>query len=151
MKRFHVHVAVADLAANIIFYRTVFGEPPTMIKTDYAKWVLEDPPLHFAISQRGTAPGLDHFGIQVDSDEELSVLREKVGRAEIAAFVQPDATCCYARSDKYRITDPQGISWETFHSLGEAPLFGADNSKQACCSPQAKEKVAGKSVANTCC
>jgi catechol 2,3-dioxygenase-like lactoylglutathione lyase family enzyme len=155
MKRFHVHVAVDDLAANINFYSIVFGSAPSVVKPDYAKWMLEDPRVNFAISQRGAKSGLDHFGIQVESDEELSVLREQVGRAEIAAFDQPDATCCYVRSDKYWITDPQGIAWETFRSLSEVPVFGADTSKQdrACCSPPSsvKRRDASKAVLKTCC
>jgi catechol 2,3-dioxygenase-like lactoylglutathione lyase family enzyme len=140
MKRFHVHVAVDDLAANINFYSSLFGIPPSVAKPDYAKWMLEDPRINFAISKRGAKPGLDHLGFQVDSDEELGELREAISGAEIAAFDQPDATCCYARSDTSWITDPQGIAWETFQSLSEAPVFGAHISKQegACCAPPSR-------------
>src|SRR5688572_3442112 len=112
MKRFHVHVAVDDLQANIRFYSTVFGAPPTVAKPDYAKWMLDDPRINFAISQRGAKAGVDHLGFQVDSDEELQTLRKQVGDAEIAALDQPGTTCCYAQSDKYWITDPQGVAWE---------------------------------------
>ena len=98
MKRFHVHVAVDDLAANIRFYSSVFGRQPALVKDDYAKWMLEDPRINFAISNRGLAKGVDHLGLQVDSDEELKVLREQVGRAEIEARDQPEAACCYAKS-----------------------------------------------------
>lgn len=140
MKRFHVHVAVDDLEANVRFYSTVFGAQPTVQKLDYAKWMLEDPRINFAISNRGAKAGVDHLGFQVDSDEELSALREQAAAAEIAALDQPDATCCYARSDKYWITDPQGIAWETYRTLGEAEIFGADAGKAedsgACCSPK---------------
>ena len=140
MKRFHVHVAVDDLEANIRFYSSVFGTQPTVRKPDYAKWMMEDPRINFAISQRGAKPGVDHLGFQVDSDEELSALREQVANAEIAALDQPDATCCYARSDKYWITDPQGIAWETYHTLGEAEIYGAATKRSeeasACCSPK---------------
>lgn len=149
MKRLHVHVAVDDLEANINFYSTVFGSPPSVAKPDYAKWMLEDPRINFAISQRGARPGLDHLGIQVDSDEELSVLRERMAAAEIAAFEQRNAECCYARSDKYWITDPQGIAWETFHSLSEAPLFGVDRQKSACCAPPPRATATG--TAKACC
>ena len=139
MKRFHVHVAVDDLDANIRFYSTVFGGPPTVQKTDYAKWMLEDPRINFAISQRGAKPGVDHLGFQVDTDEELSALRKQVAQAEIAALDQPDATCCYARSDKYWITDPQGVAWETYHTLGEAEVYGKSTrtaaAAAACCAP----------------
>jgi catechol 2,3-dioxygenase-like lactoylglutathione lyase family enzyme len=126
MKRFHVHVAVDDLDANIRFYSAVFGTPPTVTKTDYAKWMIEEPRINFAISNRGAKTGLDHLGFQVDSDEELRELRQKVAEAEIAALDQPQAECCYARSDKYWITDPQGIAWETYRTLGEVEIYGTD-------------------------
>jgi catechol 2,3-dioxygenase-like lactoylglutathione lyase family enzyme len=140
MKRFHVHVAVDDLAANIRFYSTVFGAPPTVQKGDYAKWMMDDPRINFAISKRGFNAGLDHLGVQVDSEEELASLRNQVAQAEIAATDQPDATCCYARSDKYWTTDPQGIAWETFHTLESVPVYGDSGraqpaeGKAACCS-----------------
>lgn len=140
MKRFHVHVAVENLEANIRFYSTVFGVGPSVQKADYAKWMLEDPRINFAISDRGAKAGLDHLGFQVDSDDELSELRQHVAAAEIAALDQPDATCCYARSDKYWITDPQGIAWETYRTLGEAEIYGAETKQSedgsACCSPR---------------
>ncbi len=140
MKRFHVHVAVDDLDANIRFYSAVFGFPPTVTKTDYAKWMVEEPRINFAISNRGAKAGLDHLGFQVDSDEELVELREKVAEAEIAALDQPQAECCYARSNKYWITDPQGIAWETYRTLGEVEIYGADMPKTAepgaCCAPK---------------
>jgi len=141
MKRFHVHVAVDDLESNIRFYSSVFGAAPTVHKPDYAKWMMEDPRVNFAISQRGAKPGVDHLGFQVDSDEELSALRQQVAAAEISALDQPDAECCYARSDKYWITDPQGIAWETYRTLGEAEIFGAARKEPsvesgACCAPR---------------
>jgi catechol 2,3-dioxygenase-like lactoylglutathione lyase family enzyme len=161
MKRFHVHVAVDNLQANVRFYSTVFGAEPTVQKQDYAKWMLEDPRINFAISQRGAKIGVDHLGFQVDSDEELITLREQVGKAEIAAFDQPDATCCYARSDKYWITDPQGIAWETYRTLGEAEIYGAESEKDrgkdgaaaACCAPRPEPITigAGKPAAGKCC
>lgn len=143
MKRFHVHVAVADLEQNIRFYSTVFGVPPSVVKDDYAKWMLEDPRVNFAISARGATPGLDHLGFQVDSDEELAGLRAQVERAEIAALDQPEAACCYARSNKYWTADPQGIAWETFHSLSSIPVYGdapkaGAASEAGCCAPQAQ-------------
>lgn len=140
MKRFHVHVAVDDLEANVRFYSSVFGTPPTVRQPDYAKWMLEDPRVNFAISHRGARPGVDHLGFQVDTDEELTQLRAQVAAAEIAAVDQPDATCCYANSDKYWITDPQGIAWETYHTLSDAPVFGKDVPQAeptgACCAPR---------------
>ena len=141
MKRFHVHVAVDDLAANIRFYSTVFGQAPSVVQGDYAKWMLDDPRVNFAISARGAAPGLDHLGLQVDSDAELDVLRAQVTAADIAAVEQSGAACCYAASDKYWTTDPQGIAWETFHTLASIPMFGdagrpeANGETAACCAP----------------
>ena len=156
MKRFHVHVAVDDLEANVRFYSTVFGAEPTVQKPDYAKWMVEDPRINFAISKRGAKAGVDHLGFQVDSEGELSALREQVAAAEIAAFDQPDATCCYARSDKYWTTDPQGIAWETYRTLGEVEVFGADAKAAeggACCAPrpQTISITPHKAAAGKCC
>jgi catechol 2,3-dioxygenase-like lactoylglutathione lyase family enzyme len=158
MKRFHVHVAVDDLEANVRFYSTVFGSAPTVRKPDYAKWMMEDPRVNFAISQRGARAGVDHLGFQVDTDEELQALRQQVAKAEIAALDQPGAECCYARSDKYWVTDPQGIAWETYRALGEAEIYGADSQKKtaeagACCAPrpQAVEIVSRKAAITKCC
>ncbi len=159
MKRFHVHVSVDDLDANIRFYSTVFGAPPTVRKDDYAKWMMEDPRVNFAISRRGAKPGLDHLGLQVESDAELAELRGQVERAEIAALDQAGAACCYAKSDKYWIADPQGIAWETFHTLDSIPVFGEDNrtaqpaAAEACCAPAAKlARIPVKAAAGgSCC
>lgn len=136
MKRFHVHVSVDDLDANVRFYSTVFGKPPTVLKPDYAKWMVEDPRINFAISKRGIKSGVDHLGIQVESETELTALRDQVAAAEIAALDQPNSECCYALSDKYWITDPQGIAWETFHSLDLIPMYGETERTQtsACCA-----------------
>ena len=136
MKRFHVHVSVDDLDANIKFYSTLFGAPPSVVKPDYAKWMLDNPRINFAISNRGNPSGIDHLGLQVDSEEELKDLREQVRAAEIVALDQPDAQCCYARSDKYWTTDPQGIAWETFHTLDSIPVYGETPRAQsaACCA-----------------
>jgi catechol 2,3-dioxygenase-like lactoylglutathione lyase family enzyme len=142
MKRFHVHVAVDDIDANVRFYSTMFGTSPSVLKDDYAKWMLDDPCVNFAISRRGIKSGVDHLGVQVDSEEQLVKLRGQVERAQIAAFDQSNATCCYARSDKYWVTDPQGIAWETFHTLESVPVYGEDSrapaatgEKAACCAP----------------
>jgi catechol 2,3-dioxygenase-like lactoylglutathione lyase family enzyme len=157
MKRFHVHVSVDDLEANIRFYSAVFGAKPTVQKPDYAKWMMEDPRVNFAISQRGAQAGVNHLGFQVDTDQELAALRKQVGDAEIAALDQPGATCCYARSDKYWITDPQGVAWETYHTLGEAEIYGTVTKPVekagACCAPKA-EVIAvppPKTVQEKCC
>jgi hypothetical protein len=127
---------VDDLDANVQFYSTVFGAPPTVLKPDYAKWMVDDPRVNFAISKRRLMPGVDHLGVQVESEAELTALREQVAAAEIAAFDQTNAACCYARSDKYWITDPQGIAWETFHTLDSIPMYGETPRAEptACCA-----------------
>ncbi len=137
MKRFHVHVSVDDLDANVRFYSAMFGAPPAVLKPDYAKWMLEDPRVNFAISSRGAKRGVDHLGVQVDSESELTALREQVAAAKIARLDQAGAECCYARSDKYWTVDPQGIPWETFHTLDTIPVYGKieRTNESACCAP----------------
>jgi len=141
MSRLHVHIAVADLPRNIDFYNALFGAEPTVVKPDYAKWQLDDPRVNFAISTRARTPGVDHIGIQADSAEELDALHQRLSAAGIDDIDQPGATCCYARSDKYWTTDPQGVAWEAFHTLESVPVFGdADDGageRDACCTPAA--------------
>ncbi|MGZ8522007.1 MAG: ArsI/CadI family heavy metal resistance metalloenzyme [Candidatus Binatia bacterium] len=152
MKRFHVHVSVDDLEANVKFYSTVFGTRPTVVKSDYAKWMVDDPRINFAISKRGGAAGIDHLGVQVDSDQELTALREQVAGAQIAALDQPNSACCYARSDKYWTTDPQGIAWETFHTLESIPVYGdTDRSHKSACCDAAPAVEAAPSKTSACC
>lgn len=140
MSRMHLHVAVADIDQNIRFYTALFGAEPTVVKPDYVKWELTDPAVNFAISSRGRAPGLDHVGIQAGSAEELATLRARLATADIQSAAQEATACCYARSDKYWVRDPQGLAWETFHTLGAVPTFnegeGETASGTACCVPQ---------------
>jgi catechol 2,3-dioxygenase-like lactoylglutathione lyase family enzyme len=142
MKRFHVHVAVNDLATSARFYSAVFGAEPSVLKDDYAKWMLEDPRINFAISKRGQKPGVDHLGLQVEDDAELHDMRGRLETADASLIEQADQPCCYAKSDKYWITDPQGIAWETFHTLETIPVFGEDtraaSATNACCVPVAQ-------------
>jgi len=152
MKRFHVHVSVDDLDANVRFYSAMFGAPPAILKPDYAKWMLDDPRVNFAISSRGVKAGVDHLGVQVESASELTALREQAAAAKFAGLDHANAECCYARSDKYWTTDPQGIPWETFHTLGSIPIYGKTESTDglACCaSTPAVDAQAEKSGA--CC
>ena len=143
MKRFHVHVAVDNLQDSIRFYSSVFGAPPTVVKDDYAKWMLDDPRVNFAISHRGARTGLDHLGLQVDSDAELKGMRQNLIAAQAPVLEENDKACCYAKSDKYWITDPQGIAWETFHTLGSVPLYGESRptsdrkAAASCCGSEA--------------
>lgn len=123
MKRFHVHMHVEDLAKNVTFYSALFNQQPARTEADYAKWMLEDPPVNFAISTRGNRLGVDHLGIQVDSADELLVLKRQSAHARIARQDEGETTCCYARSNKYWLTDPQGLAWEQFHTLDNIPVF----------------------------
>ena len=149
MKRFHVHVHVADLARSIGFYSTLFGAAPTREEGDYAKWMLEDPPLNFAISSRGAKPGIDHLGIQVDDAAELAALRQRAADADRTLLDEGVTTCCYARSEKHWVTDPQGVAWEQFHTLADIPTFNAAaGGSAACCTPPAES--AAESVAACC-
>ena len=137
MKRFHVHVHVDDLARNVAFYSAMFGQQPARREADYAKWMLADPPVNFAISTRGTAPGVDHLGIQVETPEELEAMKANAVQADLALLDEGETTCCYARSDKYWVTDPQGIAWEQFQTLEGIPVFGEGRAAAdaACCTP----------------
>lgn len=148
MKRFHIHISVTDLNRNVQFYSQLFGAEPTVLKDDYAKWAMDDPAVNFAISNRVSKVGLDHIGIQTDSDEELSQLREQLEAVGVKGVVQQGTTCCYTRSDKYWVQDPQGIAWETFHSLESVPVFSEvslNESEGACCAPGLS------SSASSCC
>ena len=144
MKRFHVHVAVENLDESIRFYSTAFGADPSVVKDDYAKWMLDDPRLNFAISQRGRTPGVNHLGFQVDSADELAGLREQLVQADQNLVEQVGTSCCYARSDKYWVKDPSGIAWETFHTLGTVPVYGGEEKVEsgACRIPPAKDEPA---------
>ena len=141
MKRFHVHVAVADLNQAVGFYSTLFDAQPSVLKTDYAKWMLEDPRVNFAISTRSSKTGVDHLGIQAEDGAELEELGSRLAQADVAITEQKGASCCYAKSDKYWTLDPQGIAWESFHTLESALVYGRDagvravQAKPACCTP----------------
>jgi catechol 2,3-dioxygenase-like lactoylglutathione lyase family enzyme len=126
MKRLHVHVAVADLSQSIRFYSTLFGTAPAVEKGDYAKWMLDDPRVNFAISTRGKQPGLDHLGIQVESREELGEIAQRLKAAEVATQDQAATRCCYSQSSKTWSADPQGIAWESFYTFGDSTTYGED-------------------------
>jgi catechol 2,3-dioxygenase-like lactoylglutathione lyase family enzyme len=143
MKRFHVHVSVRDLESSIRFYSALFATQPAMRKPDYAKWMLEDPRINFAISQRGAALGIEHLGIQVEDQNELAEVFGRLKKAEGPILEEHDTTCCYAKSDKNWITDPQGVEWETFLTHGESTIYGNDRmgaepavAATACCAPR---------------
>ncbi|UHQ22264.1 VOC family protein [Lysobacter sp. 5GHs7-4] len=154
MNRFHVHLNVADLSASIRFYNELFAMPPTVQKADYAKWMLDDPRINFAISHTGRAPGIDHLGLQVDSGDELSALGQRLDAAGGTVVPEEAAVCCYAQADKLWTADPQGTRWETFHTFGEAttyydPDVGCAGEGAAACAPS--PPIAAKPVAAGCC
>ena len=141
MKRLHVHVAVHDLEQSIRFYSALFAVQPSVRKDDYAKWMLADPRVNFAISTGPRNAGLDHLGIQAEDNAELEELAARLAQADVSTLEQKGASCCYAKSDKYWTLDPQGIAWESFHTLDSVPVYGEDtrskagNAKAACCAP----------------
>lgn len=152
MKRFHVHVGVIDLKASIHFYSALFGSEPAVSKEDYAKWMLDDPRVNFAISTRAEQSGLDHLGIQAETQEELEQLHQRLAGAELPTASQTGTSCCYAKSDKHWTMDPQNIAWESFHTLGSASVYGeasptAGEIKSGCCIPLAK----GEDKPGSCC
>jgi catechol 2,3-dioxygenase-like lactoylglutathione lyase family enzyme len=156
MKRLHVHVAVSDLSQSVGFYSALFAAEPTVVKSDYAKWMLDDPRVNFAISTRGREPGLDHLGIQVENQEELHEVYGRLRQAGGNIIEQGQTACCYAKSEKSWIDDPAGIAWETFHTTGESIVYGDGSGENrariahekqsgACCAPEAAAKT------STCC
>ena len=136
MKRFHVHVAVVDLQESMRFYSALFGAEPSVVKPDYAKWMLDDPRINFAISQRSSRSGINHLGLQAETEEELEGIHANLRLADSAIVAEKSVHCCYATSDKYWVTDPQGIAWESFRSLSSVPFYGADGQAEstACCA-----------------
>jgi catechol-2,3-dioxygenase len=124
MKRLHIHVSVDDIDQSVRFYNTLFGTGPAVTKPDYAKWMLDDPRVNFAISSRGGAAGLDHFGIQVETKGELQEVYGRLQNADRPVIEEGATTCCYAHSEKAWITDPQGLSWETFLTSGDSTVYG---------------------------
>jgi hypothetical protein len=156
MKRMHVHVAVEDLSQSVSFYSALFDAKPVVVKTDYAKWMLDDPRVNFAISTRGREPGLDHLGIQVENKTELHEVYARLRKAGGTVIEQGETACCYAKSEKSWIDDPAGIAWETFHTTGENTDYGDGTGEnearvahaKACCAPPAATSPAADSA---CC
>ncbi len=167
MKRFHIHVSVTNLSQSIQFYSKLLGGEPTVLKPHYAKWMLEDPRVNFAISTHHQPTRVNHLGFQVDSDEELREMQAQLHAADERMIQEEDQPCCYARSDKYWVTDPSGIAWETFHTLASIPVYGEDtavfdhgssavpvrgqatSTKAACCVPTAKSQA--RAETSQCC
>jgi lactoylglutathione lyase len=153
MKRFHVHVHVDDLDKSIGFYSKLFAAEPTRVESDYAKWMLEDTRINFAITTSRSKAGIDHLGFQTDDAEELSELKARAEAADMALLDEDQTTCCYARSAKHWVTDPQGIAWEHFHTLGKIPVFseGQKTDAASACCTQATTNSTTAAEASTCC
>ena len=159
LRRFHVHLGVPDLAASIRFYSRLFGMPPSVEKSDYAKWMLDDPRVNFAISHRTSRTGLNHLGLQAESADELAAIRSQFAAADPDDVVdEPDINCCYAHGNKHWTRDPQGIALEAFHTLDSVPMYGGSEEPEQrnacgsagaqCCGPDA---VAAASSSKACC
>lgn len=157
--RFHVHTHVENLQASIAFYSKMFGAQPTRTESDYAKWHLENPRLNFAISTRGSKAGIDHLGFQADTAEELAELKARAQAADQAVLDEGATTCCYARSEKHWVTDPQGIAWEHYQTLGDIPVFSESQQaapsptaqEPACCPPRGKPVAIPVKAGTSCC
>jgi len=156
MKRLHVHVSVDDIGQSVRFYSTLFAAEPSVTKPDYAKWMLDDPRVNFAISTRGGRTGLDHMGIQVETTGELQEVYGRLQQADRPVLEEGATTCCYATSEKSWIADPQGLAWEAFLTTGESTVYGVDLdltpiTSSACCAPKpelaAQAPCCGKAAA----
>ncbi len=142
MKRFHIHVGVKNLEQSVQFYSTLFGQQPSKLKDDYAKWMLEDPRLNFAISTRANEEGVDHLGIQVENAQELSEITERLKKADLGVFDEGETTCCYAESNKAWVKDPSGLVWETYQNMADAEVYSAkkeSDDEASCCVSNDKE------------
>lgn len=136
MKRFHIHVGVKNLEQSVQFYSTLFGQKPTKLKEDYAKWMLEDPRLNFAISTRVGGNGVDHLGIQVENESELTEITERLKKADLSVYDEGQTTCCYAESNKAWVEDPSGVAWEAYRNMADAEVYSPKTAKSdeaTCC------------------
>lgn len=154
MKRFHIHVGVKSIAESVQFYSTLFGQKPTKLKEDYAKWMLEDPRLNFAISTRSGEKGVDHLGIQVDTAEELSEITNRLQNADLGVYDEGETTCCYAESNKAWVQDPSGLAWEAYQNMSDADVFGVRTKEDAeetesCCAPDDEQEASDSKT--SCC
>lgn len=143
MKRMHIHIGVKNIEESVRFYNALFGAEPAKLKPDYAKWMLEDPHLNFAISTRAKTTGLDHMGLQVDDADELNALRDQMSAANISTHSDGETTCCYAKSEKSWVENPNGIAWEAYHTMEDAQIYSGNDavSGAACCVPETLQGV----------
>lgn len=140
MRRMHINIGVENIEQSIKFYNVLFGAEPTKTRDDYAKWMLDDPRMNFAISTHTSTRGVDHLGLQVDDDSELEELRERLRGAEVSTFDEGEAVCCYAHSEKSWVRDPSGVAWEAFRTMDDVQLFSAEETStdSACCAADAR-------------
>lgn len=144
MKQFHIHVSVKNLEESVRFYSTLFGQQPVKQKEDYAKWLLDDPRLNFAISTRSDKLGVNHLGIQVETAVELEEIKTRLKKADLGIYDEGTTTCCYAKSDKAWVSDPSGVRWESYQNMADAEVYSEPTkqaSKSACCAPSATEQT----------
>ncbi len=140
MKRFHIHIGVKDLEKSVQFYSTLFGQKPVKLKTDYAKWLLDDPQLNFAISTHSNENGVNHLGFQVENNEELSEITERLKNADLSVYDEGETTCCYSKSNKAWVADPSGVPWETYQNMADVEVYKEEKeSKSDCCVPSLDE------------
>lgn len=151
MKRFHVNVSVADIGKSVKFYSILFGETPSVLKADYAKWMLDDPRINFSINESEKTRGINHIGLQADSGEELAAIQKRLHWAGQETFEQPDAECCYANSTKTWVRDPDDVAWETFVTHQELTHYGADQEAEAALSPGQTVRCCSGQTDNQCC
>lgn len=128
--RFHLHVGVQDIKQSICFYTALFGQPPSKVKEDYAKWMIDDPKINFAISTRPKEVGVDHLGIQVDDSNQVATISNRLRDAQLALYDEGETTCCYAKSNKAWVTDPAGIAWEVYHHMDDADVYGSERTNE---------------------
>ena len=152
MKRMHIHVGVERLDESIRFYNALFCAEPVKTRDDYAKWMLEDPRVNFAISTRAAKTGIDHLGVQVEEDSELEELRARLKSAEMSVFDEGETLCCYARSDKSWVQDPAGIAWEAYKTMEDVQFFDSAEPPEsaATCSPPGDDQ-ASPATGRGCC
>ncbi|HBP90342.1 MAG TPA: ArsI/CadI family heavy metal resistance metalloenzyme [Nitrospirales bacterium] len=137
MKRLHIHIGVEQLEEAIGFYSKLFGAEPVKRKPDYAKWMLEDPPVNLAISTRASTKGVDHLGIQVEEEQELNDIRHRLKAGNLPVSEEGESLCCYAKSDKSWVLDPAGVPWEAYRTMEDAEIFSTHSAHTdtACCEP----------------
>ena len=139
MKRFHIHVGVKNINESVQFYSTLFGQKPTKLKDDYAKWMLEDPRLNFAISTKSNEVGVNHLGIQVENPSELEEITARLKNADLGVYDEGETTCCYAESNKAWVSDPSGLPWEAYQNMADADVYSHETGEEeaGCCVPDA--------------